>query len=119
MSKLKKGDLVMTEDGLAWYVRFYTLLGYRVILISGNYYFVEICLPATRTQVEAKTKDMGWYINQWEFTKQGYKVWRNGYAEVQITTPLIGVENFETAPARLNEAILVARLLNATKENAK
>jgi hypothetical protein len=118
MKEITKGTLVMTYMGLAWYDR----IENGEHLVNPITWENDHLSPhfnssvATRAQVEEKIKEMGWYINQYEFTKQGYKVWFDGFGNVKITTSILSEGSFDTASAMQAEAILVARLLNATKD---
>ena len=75
---------------------------------------------ATRAQVEAKVKEMGfstlksggyWKVNGFYQIVKGN---HGSYGVLQDET--MWIEQFDTAPEQLAEAILVARMLNATKD---
>lgn len=117
MSTLKKGDLVMTDMGLAWYDRIengehlVNPITWEKDHLSPHFSATK----ATRSDVEAYLKEKGWYLNQYEVTKDGYKIWFDGYGDVKIIQPILQLDQFDTAPEQLREAITIARLLNATK----
>lgn len=128
---LTKGQLVMTEHRLAWYLKYcppnrqyLTKESNHVYLVNnGHYVFVDTKpIPATRAQVEAKVKEMGWeYVSTkyGEWYRKDY-VWDIRQNELTkkwgVDVPFINDDTFDTAPAQLAEAILVAKLLNATKD---
>jgi hypothetical protein len=129
MKELTKGTLVMTEVGIRVYFEEIDINseafqnGFKHLVTplnetpnDVNVYAVAEAITLTRAQVEEKIKEMGWYINQYGFTKQGYKVCLDGFGDVKIITPIFSEDNFDTATAQLGEAILVAKLLNATKD---
>jgi hypothetical protein len=116
---LTKGQLVMTEHGLAWYVIFNK--GFMATPIHKNDAFTcGMCYPATRAQVEAKVKDMGWEIivkDNWVNRKNQYFIQPTADSGYRIKLDGSHYQNsFDTAPEQLAEAILVARMLNATKD---
>lgn len=126
---LTKGDLVMTEHELAWYLKYcprnrqyLTKESNHVQLVNnGHYVFVDVKpIPATRAQVEAKITEMGWvwedaYVS-WGKPSNLYKVLENIPNNWGLIVPSTIVDtDFDTAPEQLAEAILVTRLLNATK----
>jgi hypothetical protein len=92
---------------------------------GGSFPFKEFITP-TRAQVEEKIKDMGygkWYDGYTKkgtpYTiKEGYQWINEGTAQetIWVVSGEVKPKNFGTAPAQLAEAILVAQLLNATKD---
>jgi hypothetical protein len=120
MKELTKGTLVMTEMGLAWYDR----IENGEHLVNPITWENDHLSPhfnasvATRAQVEEKIKEMGWsseYLsNTWE--KNLYSVCEDPTFGVLIFQPDLTIEHFDNAPAQQAEAILVARMLNATKD---
>lgn len=122
--KLNKGDLVMTEHGLAWYKE-------RSLFSGRDYYVYHITeggitcsnpTKATRPQVEQYLKENGW---AYDSTKYGewyrkHYVWdireNKSIQKWGVQVPFVNEDYFDTAPAMLAEAILMARLLNATKD---
>jgi len=119
---LKKDDLVITEYGLAWYEE-YTKSSehHRYLLVHNNepVWYNFYCQKATRSDVEKYIKSLGWvyYTNSYVYEKEGnqFEVAEFDTGEYRISGNLSS-ENFDTAPAQLAEAILVAGILNATKE---
>lgn len=127
-TELKKGDLVMTEHGLAWYKEQSecadtgeNMSHYVVSLVNGGTAYVLQAFPATRAEVEAYLKEKGW---KYCSTKYGewyrkYYVWdireNKRIKKWGFQVPFINYDEFDTAQEQLAEAILMARLLNATK----
>lgn len=122
MSTLKKGDLVMTDMGLAWYDRIengehlVNPVAWEKDHLSPHFSATK----ATRAEVEAYLKGKGWECEQGNYVQLG-----NMYI---IPPPLNGYYGFaleftayepyfDTAPAMQAEAIFMAKLLNATKYN--
>lgn len=125
MKELTKGDLVMTEHGLAWYQQKWQdneTEPYQVHTIDGKKdNDVSTFSVATRPQVEQYLKENGWEPNgngTIVKTEQHYGIqdWGDeGWVIVMAKKPLRS-KGFDTAPTQLAEAILMARLLNATKD---
>jgi hypothetical protein len=118
MKELTKGALVMTYMGLAWYDR----IENGEHLVNPITWENDHLSPhfnasvATRAQVEAKVKEMGWRgIEPMGYSKGD---WLVEYIATTYCTniPILCEDDFDTAPAQLAEAILVAQLLNATKD---
>ena len=117
---LTKGQLVMTEHGLAWYNGKAYMQGnrYFVVWLDGTTDALDgTPTPATRAQVEAKVKEMGFkqtLANMWisKSNRLNVGLMDGDYCPFGTIDP----DNFDTAPAQLAEAILVARMLNATKD---
>ena len=128
MKELTKGDLVMTDMGLAWYDRIEN--GEHLvnpITWENNHLSPHFnASPPTRAQVEEKIKEMGWKhqmagiveLAVWgTYNKKGNlftveerdKKWH-------LCCHHLNSKDFDTAPTQLAEAILVARMLNATKD---
>ena len=133
MSELKKGDLVMTEIGI---VQYYETVeegseayanGFTHIVVrlgreltDINSWAVRELKELNRAEVEAYLKEKGWALEDGNYVQLG-----NMYI---IPPPLNGYYGFaleftayepyfENAPAMQAEAITMARLLNATKDN--
>jgi hypothetical protein len=75
---------------------------------------------ATRVQVESKITEMGWVWEDayasWDKPSNLYKVLENIPNNWGLIVPSTIIDtDFDNAPAQLAEAILVARMLNATK----
>lgn len=129
-TELKKGDLVMTERGFAVYIR----------PVRNNKHFLchkfgeecalyfEQARPLTsehRPQVEAYLKQKGWEwikagddkIDSSFYCKEGSDCIVSRFEDGRFTINLFELhpDQFDSAPAQLAEAILMARLLNATK----
>ena len=134
MKELTKGDLVMTEHGLGFYVNdlpnFPRLreLGFIAgVNIAGQDQLEEngaVCKEialASRAQVEVRIKEMGWFPT---YRNYGFSHNKNIYFLMSFNNTAFIVkledsilsQDFDTAPAQLAEAILVAKLLNATKD---
>jgi hypothetical protein len=123
MKELTKGTLVMTEHGLAWYDGKSTM--------STDRYYVEWLdqttdaldgtpTIATRAQVEVKIKEMGLELypserGQFYAKRNSQYIVRSDYSDYFPESKGL-IKDFDTAPAQQAEAILVARLLNATKD---
>lgn len=126
MSTLRKGDLVMHPVyKLLWVkqvkddVLTCKPVSTKVTKTLRSIFAKEVT-KATREQVEAYLKEKGW-----EKTSHGGRISRVNQYFIQptddsgFTVGLLGshYENdFDTAPELLQEAILMARLLNATKD---
>lgn len=137
MSELKKiqdGDLVFSVNELGWvdYImgmpeRYEHL---QVTTLSGkthSYSGGDRPPKATREQVEAYLKEKGWELWYDGYTKKGvspYHIqsmhqWAEGGTEQIYRWGVAGTvreKDFDTAPAQHAEAILMAKLLNATKD---
>jgi hypothetical protein len=129
MSTITKGTLVMTEHGLAWYEEIIELgeakehgLNHVIKLIGGiitGKFGVINAIPATRAQAEKKIKEMGWeFIPNWKFAKENNQYYLFAVDSTYYVFQEGGLspKDFDTASAQLAEAILVAKLLNATKD---
>ena len=124
---IKKGDLVMTEPGLAWYEDAITnhiiianQYNHGVIALNGVWTVSINASPATRPQVEAYLKEKGWrkVKRNDNYIKDGQLYWlkfQDFTHPYSVLDTGITNEDFDTAPAQLTEAILMAKLLNATK----
>lgn len=120
MNTLTKGQLVMTEHGLAWYESLYDSREHCAIPIGlhNNPHLYLRASPATQEHVQAyamankwHSEGTGFYSNVHNrfYLRLDANIWT-----VQLSMGLLS-EHFDTAPAQLQEAILCARLLNATK----
>lgn len=123
---LNKGDLVMTEHGLAWYVSSIDDVRINRVLkrdwghviddpAMGGHRYSKQATKATRQQVEEWANENGWEENN-------YKEWWNDnnpyyiqYGGAVVLDDALYPEHFDTAPQMQAEAILLARMLNATK----
>jgi hypothetical protein len=128
MKELTKGTLVMTDMGLAWYDR----IENGEHLVNPITWENDHLSPhfnaslATRAQVEEKIKEMGWYINSLGNWVKDERISENPFWAKQLeTTPVsytvkldgaLHSADWDKSPAQLAEAILVARMLNATKD---
>jgi hypothetical protein len=125
MKELTKGTLVMTDMGLAWYIKparaGVKLYNHEIELLQSGYSYCQTISIATRAQVEEKIKEMGWVWEDayasWDKPSNLYKVLENIPNNWGLIVPSTIIDtDFDTAPAQLAEAILVAKLLNATKD---
>jgi hypothetical protein len=123
MKELTKGALVMTYMGLAWYDR----IENGEHLVNPITWENDHLSPhfnasvATRAQVEAKVKEMGWVWEDayasWDKPSNLYEVLENIPNNWGLIVPSTIIDtDFDTAPTQQAEAILVAKLLNATKD---
>lgn len=137
MSELKKGDFLYNTD-----MKYFAYFSHEVedgIMVTNVAPIPNISLPTfhwckedtvsvTRPQVEAYLKEKGWVwkdnhttddegkpMDCSHFGKKKYMLWLDVYGEWYVSTPAIKRKDFDTAPAQLQEAITMARLLNATK----
>ena len=120
-TELKKGDLVMTEHGLAWYQQQWQdneSEPYQVYTIDGKKdNDVQKVTKATRANVESYLKEKGW---DW-VAKDIIRKYGDIYCSIieqggkYFVSSVFGEEQFDTAQEQLAEAILMARLLNAVK----
>lgn len=142
-TKLNKGDLVMTEHGLAWYdveIHENGLLpdergkGWKCIakpILGKDFLFSKQATKAARQQVEAYLKEKGWYwkesiqydevmerVDCSHYLKEGgnHWLWTDDKGVWFVTTHAITPPHFDAAPAQQAEAILLAKMLNATKD---
>jgi hypothetical protein len=122
MKELTKGTLVMTDMGLAWYDR----IENGEHLVNPITWENDHLSPhfnasvATRAQVEAKVKEMGWELypserGQFYAKRDSQYIVRSDYSDYFPESKGL-IKDFDTASAQLAEAILVARMLNATKD---
>jgi hypothetical protein len=120
MKELTKGDIVNFEGQLSVvedYSKGKTIL--LIFIISSKTSLVvrvDEVAKATRVQVESKITEMGWR----EIEPMGYSKgdWLVEYIATTYCTniPILCEDDFDTAPTQQAEAILVAQLLNATKD---
>ena len=132
MSTITKGTLVMTEYGIRLYLYMDADTDFMVgrkdkfceqlIGKGGNFCHTAIPLSSEhRTQIEAKIKEMGWVWEDayasWDKPSNLYKVLENIPNNWGLIVPSTIIDtDFDNAPAQQAEAILVARMLNATKD---
>ena len=124
-TELKKGDLVMTEHGLAWYDSEAPLhkKTYRYVLVGllGNVTTVDTVSPATREHVEAYLNEKGFVPKgkgSYKYCSENNNYFIHSYNDTQWDVDLekaLNSGDFDTAQEQLAESILVARLLNAVK----
>ena len=131
-TELKKGDLVMTEHGFAWYESpkdefspdwsVALVYGLNAPKVKANTGDVRQATKVTREQVEAYLKEKGWVCSDLDwFSKEGQQwyIWYSNRLKcytLKLETDQLIPEQFDTAPEQLSEAILMAKLLNATKD---
>jgi hypothetical protein len=128
MSTITKGTLVMTEQDLAFYIERSecadtgeNMSQHVVKNLLGEVCYVLQASLATRAQVETKVKKMGWMPT---YRNYGFSHNKNIYFLMSFNNTdfivkledSISSQDFDTASSQLAEAILVARMLNATKE---
>lgn len=120
MNELKKGDLVMTQYGLGYLDDYWQQNNqWEIILLNGKIAFVQHPTKATRTQVEAYLKEKGWNCNRLgNWVNGNYHYWVKDDSDEYCVKEDGGLyeDDFDTAPTQLAEAILMVKLLNATKD---
>lgn len=124
MSDLKEKDLVMTEHGLAWYVKFCPAndaglydASNQVKLLTGETYFLDATpTKATKEQVTEYIRGLGHYMNNDEVIVHGSVIFFDALDCIRIKPCQLGERDFPTALAQLAEAIQVAQLFNAVKD---
>lgn len=132
MSTLKKGDLVMTEHGRVLQIDIEPWEGeshiYCIDLSDISQVAVKpnTVFKPTRKQVEAYLKEKGWEFEFIGFGEVSLKTWNNKTNQYSVMGSNNGdwsiflgemtSKHFTPAPAMQAEAILMAKLLNATKD---
>ena len=126
MSTLKKGDLVMTEHGDVLQIDIEPWEGeshiYCIDLSDMAQRAINptIVFKPTREKVEAYLKEKGWeFIPNWKYAKEGNQYYLFQIDRIYYIFQEAGLNpsDFDTAPEQLREAITMAKLLNATKDN--